>query len=334
MKIVLAASIYPPEIGGPATYAKGLKDALEKMGHIVALEVFSAVKYPSGIRHAIYTWRLIRTARDADMLLAFDVLTTGLPAAIAKRVTAVPTYARIGGDFLWERYVERTGHLVTLPEFYEARAKWGGKERFLFKLISFVLNSIDVAFSSAWQRNLWQRAYALSDARTHVIENAIPERLIAEQGAAKNFLHYGRELALKNSPMLHRAFGRVKRSHPEISLEEGSVPQAELLTRIRKGYAVVLPSLSDVTPNYILDAIRCGTPFLLTKHSAYADRYKDFGVIVDPMSEESIVGGLERLLDPSEYARMRTAIASYTEVRTYEDIAREFLATRDESLSR
>jgi len=94
---------------------------------------------------------------------------------------------------------------------------------------------------------------------------------------------------------------------------------------LRTGYAAVLPSISDITPNYIIESICRGTPFLLTKHSAYAERFKDLGVIVDPMSEDDMVRGIRELADPATYARLSKNIAAFTEVRTYDDIAREFI---------
>ncbi len=327
MKIVLAASIFPPEVGGPATYAAGLKDALEKMGHTVDLHVFSALKLPTGMRHIVYTYRLLRAARGADLLIAFDTLTTGLPAAIVRRVYAVPTVARIGGDFIWEHYVERTGELIPLPLFYKRRDRWSGKERFLFRITQFVLQSIDVAFSSTWQKDLWSEVYTLGQSRVHIIENAILPKVGSADPERKLFLHFGRKIRLKNSTAFRRAFDHVLRAHPEIVLEEGMVPQSELLERMKKAYAVALPSISDVTPNIILDAIRCGKPFLLTKHSGYATPFQDFGVLVDPLDEESMAQGIERLLDPVEYERKRTAIAAFSRVRTYEDIAKEFLTS-------
>jgi glycosyltransferase involved in cell wall biosynthesis len=329
MKIVLAASIFPPEIGGPATYAKGLADALVRAGHAVVPVIFSSyLRYPSGIRHLCYASVLFRASRDADLVIAFDVLTTGLPAAIAHRATRVPTVARIGGDFIWERYVEETGDRRPLPLFYEQPRKWRLKDRVLKQLIEFVIGSIGIVFSSVWQRDLWSRYYRLDRARTHVIENEFP---ISERGIPalqKNFLHYGRQLALKNTPALREAFQRVQARHPEITLEEGSLSRSELLERIRGGYAVVLPSISDVTPNYILDALRFGKPFLLTTYSGYAEKFKECGALVDPLSVESIAAGLEQLLNVEEYARMESAIAALHEVHTYDDIAREFLALR------
>ena len=84
MKITLAASIYPPEIGGPAQYAKNLKEALERAGHSVVLVRYGGLKrFPSGIRHALYAIKLLVQSRGTDAMIAFDTYSGGLPAAIS-----------------------------------------------------------------------------------------------------------------------------------------------------------------------------------------------------------------------------------------------------------
>jgi glycosyltransferase involved in cell wall biosynthesis len=327
MKIVLAASIFPPEIGGPATYAAALKSAFERMDHHVELLVFSRYgRYPSGVRHLRYALDLFRISRDADLVIAFDTITTGLPAAIVHKATSVPTVARIGGDFIWERYIERTGDLCPLPHFYEAKEKWNVKDRFLMRLIEFVLETIEVVFSSSWQRDIWKRFYELDLSRVHVIENEMAHPEVGISPTEKNFLHYGRRIALKNSSALQDAFSRVRSTHPAITLEEGTLSRGELLDRIKRCYAVVLPSISDVTPNLILEGMRFGKPFLLTKYSGYAEQFANCGVIVDPLDTSSIAKGIERLLDPEEYRRMCEHIKARKDVHSYDDIAREFLA--------
>lgn len=332
MRIVLAASIYPPEIGGPAHYAAALKDALEKQGHDVVVCVFSAYRrLPSGIRHAAYMLELFRAARCKDAIIAFDVLTTGLPAVFAGMFARVPVVARVGGDFVWESYVERTHDLLPLPRFYEGRKHWGIKERFLFLLARWVLRRVYVVFTTSWLRGIWARAYAGELASAPTIENALPARSSAQAPHERNFLMYGRQVALKNAVAFRRAFERARRKHPDIKLEEGVVSKEELERRIRSSYALVVPSISEVSPNAILDAIRFGKPFLLTKYSGYAEKFGGLGVIVDPLDEGDMQRGVEELANPTAYGRLSAGVASFRDVREYADIAREFAALFEKS---
>jgi glycosyltransferase involved in cell wall biosynthesis len=327
MRILIAASIYPPEIGGPSFYAASLKEALERGGHHVDVVVLSAYKkWPSGIRHALFALELFRRARGADALIAFDVHAAGLPAAIVARLRHIPAVIRVGGDFLWEHYGNRTGDFVPLTEFYARRDLWSTKERFIFKLERSVVRRAMLAFSSRWIADIWQDPYGIEAARVSVIENAIPSKLDSVAPVRKNFIFYSRQIPLKNHAAFRRAFAKAKEKYPEIELEEGMVSHAELMERMKSCYAAVVPSLSEVTPNYIIDALRCAKPFLLTKYSGYAERFKDYGVIVDPLDEADMARGIEHLADPATYAPLQERAARFNEVRTYDDIAKEFIA--------
>jgi glycosyltransferase involved in cell wall biosynthesis len=76
----------------------------------------------------------------------------------------------------------------------------------------------------------------------------------------------------------------------------------------------------------VIDSICRGKPFLLTKHSGYAERFKDYGIIVDPLDEASMAQGIRSLADRQIYEQLRARIRAYTEVRTYDDVAREMLS--------
>ncbi len=327
MKIVIATGIFPPEIGGPAFYSKNLSEALINQGHDVRVVLYGSLKtLPSGLRHLLYTFKLIRYAFGAHAIIAFDTYSVGLPAAIASIITRTPVIIRIGGDFIWEMYTERTGDLLPLPAIYSERGRWGSKERFIFRVQQWVIPRVNLAFSCEWIRDIWKDVYKFDAVQAHVIENPIPPKLESKRPTRKNFAFYTRQIALKNNEAFRQAFTRAKNLHPDIELEEGMVPKDELMRRMQECYAVVLPSISDVTPNYIIDAIRCGKPFLLTKHSGYAERFKDYGVIVDPQSEEDMTRGVMALCEEKTYHMYKERIDAFKEVRTFDDIAQDFVA--------
>lgn len=327
MKIIIATGIFPPEVGGPAYYSAALRDALEVQGHEVRVVLYGRLKkLPPGVRHLGYFLKLMRHARWAEGIIAFDTFSVGLPAAVAGMLTQRPVVARIGGDFMWELYTERTKDLIALPQVYERKERWSAKERINFRIQRWVIQHVDLACTCVWIRDIWARVYALDRAHVHVVENALPPREAGTPPTRKNFLFYTRPLALKNNDAFRRAFEQAKAVRPDITLEEGMIPHEELLQRMKAGYAIVLPSISDVTPNYIVDAIRFGKPFLLTKHSGYAEPFKELGVIVDPFSEDDMMRGILALADEETYARLSRNIAAFTTVRTYDDIAREFVA--------
>jgi glycosyltransferase involved in cell wall biosynthesis len=325
MRIVIATGIYPPDIGGPALYAKGVREALERSGHKVRIVTFGNVRsWPSGLRHVAYACKLFAAAWRADVMLAFDSYSTGVPAVFVATILRLPVVVRVGGDFVWEHYIERTEALVPLPHFYASKPKLSILERVAFFLVRWMLARTELAFNTQWLLDIWQPVYGFSRERAQVIGNVLPERREPEE-SDKTILLYGRSIALKNVQTFRRAYARARKRGLPLALEQRIVPHGQFLERIRRAHAVAIPSVSDVAPNTLLEALSCGKPFLLTKYSGYAEEYKKYGVIMDPLDEESIAQGLEQLADEKHYKKLCANIRHLDAARTYDDVAREML---------
>lgn len=328
MKIVIATGIFPPEIGGPAYYAAALRDALERQGHAVVVVLPTALKrrLPPLLWHLCYAMKLIPAVWRSDVVIAFDTWGVGAPATIACLVARRPLVVRIGGDAMWETYTARTNDPVPLPFFYAQPRAFSVKERLMRVVTQWVLRHATAVFSSEWQRRIWQEPYALDPARTRVIENAIIGPCESVPPTRKNYILFSRPVAFKNVAAFERAMAEARRQYPDIELETGTVPRDELLRRTSECYAVALPSVSDITPNYILDAICYRKPFLLTTYSAYAERFGEYGIIVDPLDHQSMVRGIVALADPDTYQRLTQRMDTFDRWRSYDDIAHEFVA--------
>jgi len=325
MRIVIATGIYPPDIGGPALYAKGVKESLEQEGHRAPVVLFGTLrKLPSGLRHVLYTLKLLWAARGCDAIFAFDTYSVGVPSVAVGMLLGIPVVVRIGGDFVWESYVERTENLVPLPDFYRTLPRLSLKERTAFFFVRWMLRHAELAFNTRWLLDIWQPVYRFAPERAHVVRNVIGER-IDGGGSDRTMLLYGRAIALKNAPAFRRSFARARKRGLDLALEERMVSHLELLERIKRAHAVVLPSVSDVAPNTILDSLRCGKPFLLTKYSGYAEEYKEYGIIVDPLDEESMAQGMEQLADDTIYRALCERISRFDKTRSYDDVSHDFL---------
>ena len=124
MKLVLATPLYPPEGGGPATFAKTIEEELPKRGLAVVLVKFSDVRHlPKLVRHIAYGWRVWRAAHDADLILALDPVSVGLPALVVSRLLGCPFYLRIGGDYAWEQGMARWGVEEGLDAFLDRHTR-------------------------------------------------------------------------------------------------------------------------------------------------------------------------------------------------------------------
>jgi glycosyltransferase involved in cell wall biosynthesis len=327
MRFLIATGIYPPEIGGPAYYAKNLADALKAKGHGVEVATFGSLKqWPTGLRHLGLFLKVLLLVPGVDVVIALDTFSAAIPAYFAAAIFRKKVIVRTGGDFLWEQYVERSGDLVPLPFFYEKHRPFTRIERVYFALTKFLLARVLVVFSSNFQKNIWLNVYDIQEKNTRLIPNAVTGRIESLPPAKKYFLAYGRDIKLRNRWKLREAFARAKEEVSEIELEEGQVPQHVLYERIRTGYCLLLPSVSDISPNYILDGLRAGKPFIMTKYSEYAETYKDFGLFVDPLDANDIAQKIIQMSDNRVYEEFVKRIAAAPLSRTYTELADDFVA--------
>ncbi len=326
--IVIATGIYPPEIGGPAEYAQKLKEEWGLRGYVVSVHVSSGFNYlPTGIRHCAFFLSLLWDVLHADYVFILDTFSAALPAVCAARLCGVPTVLRTGGDFLWEAYVERTGDLVLLREFYKTcLLQFSIKEKIIFRLIRWVLRSVDrIVWSTEWQRDIFMKPYGLEKQKHCIIENYYGPRLVPQIPKTNNFIAATRPSRWKNIPMLQKVFSLPEIKSLGSTLDINPVPHDVFLEKISSSYPVIVVSLGDISPNTILDAIRCQKPFIVTREVGIYDRIKDVAIFVDPQDEKNIQDAVTWLSDPIHYAEQVAKLQSYSFVHDWPEIASEYI---------
>ncbi len=280
---------------------------------------------PHGIRHIFYFLRVVLSLRGVDTVLALDTFSVGLPATAAALLFRKKIIIRAGGDFLWESYVERTKEKVLLSNFYTTKRPYSFKETFIFHATKWLLENCSmVVCSTAWQRDIFVRAYNIEKEKTRIVENYYPEKKESTDPAQKNFLWAGRRIHLKNIETLERVATQVRKKNASLEIEISEIVSREaLLKKIHTCYAVILPSLSEVSPNFILEAIMFGKPFIVTRDCGLHDKLQDIGVFIEPLDEQDIAQKILFLADEENYRAYREKIASFSFTHSYKDIARE-----------
>jgi len=125
MKILIATGIYPPDIGGPATYSKLLFDELPKHGIAVEVLSFGEVRHlPKLIRHFVFFLKALRKGVKADLIFAQDPVSVGLPSAIAAKILRKRFVLKIVGDYAWEQGRQRFGVKDLLDDFVNKKYNW------------------------------------------------------------------------------------------------------------------------------------------------------------------------------------------------------------------
>ncbi len=118
MKILIATGLYPPDIGGPATYSKLLFDKLYAYDVQVDVAWFGEVRYmPKVIRHIAYFFMVFKKSKGVDAVYAQDPLGTGFPAMLAAVAGRKKFFVKIVGDRAWEIAVQSYAVHDTLDVF-------------------------------------------------------------------------------------------------------------------------------------------------------------------------------------------------------------------------
>lgn len=326
MNILIATPYRPPHLGGPAKYAGELVRVFSAQGHRARIVSYGWLEQhlPVGVRHTVYLFRLIPHLVRTDVVLALDTWSVGLPALCGALLLRKKFVVRIGGDIVWEQYVERTGNLVMLSEFYTQPRQLSFKERLIKKGTGFLVRHAHaLVFTTEWQRALWCTPYSLVLERTHIIENhyPAPHALLAR---AKVFVAAGRPIKLKNMARLREAFALAAATHPDITLDERTLPPNEHAERLHNCYAVLVPSVSEVNPNALIEAVALGKPFVGPKDCGGVVRLQGAGLFVDTTDVHVLAQAIESLLDSATYTR---CVAATQKVQPYswEDMAGAYI---------
>jgi glycosyltransferase involved in cell wall biosynthesis len=354
MKIVLATGIYPPKIGGPATYCRSLADQLTKAGHQVIVITYGD-KVDSGkwivesvslglpiARWFAYAKKLKTVGKDADVVYAFSSISCGIPIILsglrAKKVL------RLGGDFFWERYTDGSGYRG-LRDWYASKCPLAFVGR---RIMGWILRRFDhIVFSTDFQKDIYADVFKRLPQQS-VIENAleleivVPMELHTKQDPFR-LLFLGRFVNFKQIPMLIEAVSQM----PDVLLTligEGPqdtslrklVERLELDSRVRfvsplsgkekyeifgKHDLLVMPSLTDISPNTALEARSVGLPVLITEHNGLSHHLRSGMSCTDLSTTEKLLEEIKRI--QQGYSHIAEAASKKIDGRSWSEVALE-----------
>ncbi len=118
MRVFIPTGVYPPDVGGPATYVPLLEKYLPRYGFTVDVLPFRVVRFlPKGISHLVYFFMALARAFRADIIYAQDAVSVGFPARLASVIARKPFVVKIVGDHVWEQARQRFGVTEELDDF-------------------------------------------------------------------------------------------------------------------------------------------------------------------------------------------------------------------------
>lgn len=329
LNILIATGIFPPDIGGPATYSSNLRLELINKGHNIEVLFYKIEKkLPIFVRHLLFFIRICFKVGKIDFVLAMDTFSAGLPSFLAAKLFNKKFIIRTGGDFLWESYIERTGEEIVFSKFYKNNNKFNFKEKIIFKLTKFLLkNSSAIIFSTNYQKDIFKDAYGLDEKKCFIVENFYNNYIGKLNNInGKRFIWAGRNIKLKNIKRLKEAFklAKIERSDIELELYSG-VGYNDLMDKIKNCYAVILPSISEISPNFILEAISFKKPFISTKENGLINRIKNLGIFFDPLNANDLKEKILYLANDENYKKIENELSNFDFEHNYEEIADEII---------
>lgn len=185
MRILIVTGIFPPDIGGPATYVPQVARGLVERGHQVTVVTlsdrlgdddqvypFRVVRLP---RKAFKPWRVLRTlevlvhlGRGCDVLFVNGL---ALEATLANLVLRKPLVLKVVGDFAWERATNLGWTADDFETFQRKRYKW--QVEFLKVLRAWWTRRADRVIVPSQYLARWVARWGVQEERVVVIYNAL-----------------------------------------------------------------------------------------------------------------------------------------------------------------
>lgn len=325
-KILIVASIFPPDPGGPALHAKKQFEGFPEIGFqtgLVALAHYR--KWPIGIRHILFFLKLIKVTRNYNLVYVHDSVGAGFPAFFAARFYNKKIIVRVGGDLSWEREAERNKTNLSMYEWYES-----GDYRFniYYVLSKFLLKRVNgIIVPSKNLLEVYTKYYSISVNKIILIPNPFSNlgpinNLVAERSIVyasrlvsyknlsfvlkviKNLLNKYSDLKfviLGDGPEASKLMNLSK----ELSIDhqvifKGIQSQEVVMKEISKSLFTIAPALTEFNPNYVLQGISLGKPFLISKENGFSFTIPN-SFIFDPRSELDLKEHLDNLLNKNNY---------------------------------
>lgn len=329
MKILIVTPLYPPEIGGPATYTKLLEERLPNYGIEVDTVKFSDVKYlPKFIRHLVLMFKIIKKTKGVNIIYAQDPVSVGLVSMLVSLITGVQLWVRVPGDYAWEQARQKFGYKNTPLNFQLENLKW--PINFLSWIQKKVVNkSSYVIVPSHYFGDIVKRWLKQSE-KLHVIHNGVELPPVLDNTVKvkkKSIVTAGRLIKGKGFETLIS----MMMSLPEWTLNiAGDGPEREFYQNLIKKYEVsdrvfllgllskndlfqllksstvfVLNTDFETFSFQTLEAMACGVPVVVSDVGGLPEvvEHEVQGYLVNPDDTEAIVSYIKLIDNDSDLSQ-------------------------------
>lgn len=313
MKLVIAAEIFPPDIGGPATYSQKLAVELTNRDWQVKLICYSAkmqsdncafpifriLRRANPLKHYLnYFWTLLKLAKDCDVIYAQGPVSSGLPAVIVGKILRKKVAVKVVGDYAWEQARNSQQTDLGIDEF-QAK-KFTGKIGRLQSIERRVCQKANkVVVPSQYLKKI-VKGWGIGEDKIEVIYNSFeaPE-LKSKKPTDKNLIiSAGRLVPWKGFDTLISLMPELLKENPNFKLKIfGFGPEKEKLEKLIKAYnlsnSVAIISLSH---DQLLEELSAAGIFILNSGYEGLSHVILEAMSLDVLTAASHVGGNSELI--------------------------------------
>ena len=353
MKILIATGIYPPEIGGPATYSKLLHDMLPDKGIETKVLPFSSVGFaPKILKHVLYFFKVLKEGRSVDIIYAQDSVSVGFVSVFAARLMRKKFIVKIVGDHAWEQGMQRYGVTDLLDEF-STKHGYGVVVELFKKLQTYSAKHADgVVVPSNYLKGIVSN-WGIDPRKVTIVYNAfdrpscrIPEKTELRKKynlTGPTIISAGRLVPWKGFEELIDVFIEVRKKYhdarliivgdgssrrvlekkiEQLKLQEnviltGKLPQEELYEYVVAADVFVLNTSYEGLSHQLLEVMYLKTPIVTTKVGGNPELISDgkSGILTPYNDLSAICGAIERILsdDPLKIKLTENAHAKVAE---------------------
>lgn len=348
MQILIVTGIFPPDIGGPATYVPAIGRFLESAGHRVSVITWSriveegsrypfpVIRIPSSQNRLIRSLQtvaaIVRLGRGADVVFANGL---AFESTVASRIIGRPIVLKIVGDWAWERAVLRKWTISDFSHFQ--REKGALRIRLLKKIRNGWARAADRIIVPSHFLADCVRQWGVSKERIKVVYNSFDPLHLAPSHpgplpASRNVLTVGRLVPWKGVDGIIRCLQQLENvglvvvgSGPEeaalrrlvrsLGMEQqvffvGLRSRSETLGLMKACQAFALNSSYEGFPHVILEAMSAGIPVIARAAGGVPEIVQDGhnGLLIS--DDESLCRALSSLLQDSTLSERLTRNAS------------------------
>jgi glycosyltransferase involved in cell wall biosynthesis len=357
MKILMITGIFPPDIGGPATYVPTMARELVERGHRVSVMTLSdrldhedrIYNFPvhrirrmllKPWRFVVTVLRIVREGRGAEVLYVNGLY---VEAVMANYLLRKPMMQKIVGDWAWERSTNKGWVKDSFEEFQ--KRNYGIKVELLKTLRTFCARRADSMITPSRYLAGAVANWGVAEGKIYTVYNAVeihaPVHSALPLTTRFKIVTVGRLVALKQIDRLMEALLEIKDAGlvivgdgPDRNRLEAVARTLKLTDRVyfagQKSQAetsglmaacdvFVLNSTHEGFPHVVLEAMCAGLPIVATAVGGTVELVQNAenGVLIAPESNGTLAKTILRLLSSAQ-ERQQLIAGGQATIRRYQ----------------